>query len=78
MARNEVKIMFEQLPFHNSTVYDVENEFKSAKARIQKKMSDYRLENFMRDNYLADFFNPVEFHVYRYFTEDEYIRLRRN
>ena len=50
MARNEIKILFRQLPFENITDYDLEYEFKPAKVRIQQKMNDHRLENFVIQN----------------------------
>ena len=40
MSSNEIKMLFRQLPFENITDYDLENELKSAKARIQQKMND--------------------------------------
>ena len=77
MSRNEIEMLFRQLPFGNITDYDLENEFKSAKARIEQKMNDHRLENFKKENYLMDLFNPFHLFVCKYFDEDEYNGLRR-
>ena len=78
MSRNEIKMLFRQLPFENITDYDLENEFKSAKARIQQKMNDHRLENFLKKNYLMELFNPFDLNMCKYFDEDEYNGLRRS
>ena len=66
------------MPFENITDYDVENELESAKARIQQKMNDHRLENFLEENYLMDLFNPFDLNVCKYFDEDEHNGQRRS
>ena len=66
MSRNEIKMLFRQLPFENFTDYDLENDFKSAKARIQQQMNYHRLENFLTENYLMELFNPFVLNVCKY------------
>ena len=78
MSRNEIKMLFRQLPFENITDYDLENEVKSAEARIQQKMNDHRLENSVKENYLMELLNPFDLNVCKYFDEDEYNGLRRS
>ena len=41
-------------------------------------MNDHRLENFLKENYLMELFNPFDLNVCKYFDEDEYNRLRRS
>ena len=78
MSRNEIKMLFRQLPFENFTDYDLENDFKSAKARIQQQMNYHRLENFLTENYLMELFNPFDLNVCKYFDEDGYNGIRRS
>ena len=79
MSRNEIKMLFRQLPFFEIiTDFDLEDEFKSAKAHIQQKMNDHRLDNFVKENYLMELFNQFNLNVCKYFVEDEYNGLRRS
>ena len=66
------------MPFRNLVDYDMEIAFESAKIRIEKLMSDQGLLNFIKENKLAEIFNPDDTVSCEYYDEDKFIKLGKN
>ena len=77
MSRNNTRELFSHLPFVNTTNYDIENEFSSAKFRITQLMNDHRLDKFLYEHYLSSLFDPNAKTLCKYYDEDSYGDLNR-
>ena len=53
MSTNDARDLFSHLPFENTSNYDIDSEFRSAKFRITQLMNDHRLDKFLEEYYLS-------------------------
>jgi len=61
-----------QLPFQNITDYGIENNFQSAKIKINKIMENHGIVNFLNENYLMDLTDPSDLNLCEYYAESEF------
>lgn len=69
-ARNSESNM--ELPFHNLTNYNIENEYWSPKRRITNLLDNKKFLDILKDNYFDDLFNPEEISSCRYYDENDF------
>jgi len=74
----ETKTFLSHLPFENLTEYEVENQFKSAKARITQLMNDHSLDNFIQEQSLSNQIDPDMNNPCDYYDENSFINLKRD
>ena len=67
-----------QLPFQGLTDYDVEVNFRSAREHIIELMNQHDLVDFLKNNYLAELFDPRDLVSCNYHDETEFVKLDRD
>ena len=77
MSTNDARDLFNHLPFKNTSNYDIEREFRSAKFRITQLMNDYRLDKFLEEHYFSSLFEPNSNNLCNYHDEDSFGNLKR-
>ena len=77
MSTNDARDLFSHLPFENTSNYDIESEFRSAKFRITQLMNDHRLDKFLEEHYLSSLFEPNSNNLCNYHDEDSFGKLKK-
>ena len=72
MSTNDARDLFSHLPFENTSNYDIESEFRSAKFRITQLMNDHRLDKFLEEHYISSLFEPNSNNLCNYHDEDSF------
>ena len=71
------EILYE-LPFGNLTDLDLENSYSASKERIVQLMENHGMYDFIKPNHFSDLFNNQDIPECGYFSEDDFIRLKRD
>ena len=74
---NAREILYE-LPFGNLTDFDLENSYSTSKERIVQLMENHGIYDFIKENHFSDLFNNQDIPECAYFSEDEFIHLKRD
>ena len=77
VSTNGARDLFSHLPFENTSNYDIESEFRSAKFRITQLMNDHRLDKFLEEHYLSSLLEPNSDNLCNYHDEDSDGNLKR-
>ena len=72
------RYLSQQLPFQGLTDYDVEVNFRSARERITELMNQHDLVDFLKNNYLAELFDPRDLSSCNYYDETEFVNQDRD
>ena len=74
---NAREILYE-LPFGNLTDFDLENSYSTSKERIVQLMENHGIHDFIKENHFSDLFHNQDIPECAYFSEDDFIRLKRD
>ena len=74
---NAREILYE-LPFGNLTDFDLENSYSTSKERIVQLMESHGIHDFIKENHFSDLFHNQDIPECAYFSEDDFIRLKRD
>ena len=62
-----------EMPFPHETDYEIEQNFLSAKARIQNLMNENGLYKYLKESQFTELLETNNFAECKYFAEDEFI-----
>ena len=66
-----------QMPFHQLSDFEIGVNFQTAKLKILDLMENHKLNEFIKENFLDDLFDPHDMKHCHYFDEDEFDKLNR-
>ena len=76
MCTTTNRFLLSQLPFHQMTDFEVEQNFQTTKRKVLQLMNDHRLTEFIKENILDDLFDPNDIKRCSYYNEDEIEKLK--
>ena len=66
-----------QMPFHHMSDFEIGVNIQTAKLKILDFMENHKLNEFLKENFLDDLFNPHDMKHCHYFDEEEFDKLNR-
>ena len=66
-----------QMPFHQLLDFEIAVNFQTAKLKILDLMENHKLNEFIKENFLNDLFDPHDMKHCHYFDEDEFDKPNR-